>query len=41
MEHAGLQLMDYVMITELGFEKEAHTGMINKEAVQRVKDEVK
>lgn len=41
MEHADLNITDYVMITELGFEKGAHTGVVNKEVVQRVKDELK
>jgi len=41
MEHAGLNLTDYVLITELGFEKAPHTGIVNREAVQKVKEAVK
>jgi uncharacterized metal-binding protein len=41
MEHAGLALTDYVLITELGFDKAAHNGVVNSAAVQRVKDTVK
>jgi uncharacterized metal-binding protein len=41
MEHAGLSLTDYVLITELGFEKAPHTGVVNREAVQKVKETVK
>jgi hypothetical protein len=29
------------MITELGFEKGAHTGVVDTKAVQRVKNELK
>lgn len=41
MEHAGLALTDYVLITELGFDKAAHNGVVNSAAVQRVKDTVR
>jgi len=41
MEHVGLNLTDYVMITALGYEKAPHNGIVKKEAVQRVKDELK
>jgi uncharacterized metal-binding protein len=41
MEHAGIALTDYVLITELGFEKAPHTGAVNREAVQKVKEAVK
>jgi len=41
MEHVGLNLTDYVLITELGFEKAPHTGAVNREAVQKVKETVK
>ena len=41
MEHAGLSLTDYVLITELGFEKAPRTGAVNREAVQKVKEAVK
>jgi uncharacterized metal-binding protein len=41
MEHAGIALTDYVLITELGFEKAPHAGAVNREAVQKVKEAVK
>jgi uncharacterized metal-binding protein len=41
MEHAGFNLTDYVVITELGFEKEPHTGIVNIKAVQQVKNDLK
>jgi len=41
MEHAELLLTDYVVITELGFEKKAYSGSIDKEALEKVKTEVK
>jgi uncharacterized metal-binding protein len=41
MEHTDLPLTDYVVITELGFKKEAYTGRVDTEVIQKVKDEVK
>ncbi len=41
MEHADINLTDYVLITDLGFEKTAHAGVVNQEAIQKVKDEIK
>jgi uncharacterized metal-binding protein len=41
MEHAGLALTEYVLITELGFDKAAHSGIVNKEAVRKVKETIK
>jgi uncharacterized metal-binding protein len=41
MEHAGLSPTDYVLITELGFEKAPHTGTVNREAVQKIKEAIK
>jgi uncharacterized metal-binding protein len=41
MEHARLSLTDYVVVTELGFEKGAYSGIIDKEALTKVKAQVK
>lgn len=41
MEHAGLNLTDYVLITALGYEKGPYSGTMDKEAVQKVKDDLK
>jgi uncharacterized metal-binding protein len=41
MEHAGLNLTDYVMITALGYEKGPYSGTMDKKAVDKIKDEVK
>ena len=41
MDHAGLPLTDYIMVTELGFEKGAYSGTIDKEALKKVKAQVK
>jgi uncharacterized metal-binding protein len=41
MEHAGLNLTDYVLITALGYEKGPYSGTMNKKAVDKIKDEVK
>ena len=41
MEHAGLSLSDYLLITELGFEKRAYSGAVEQEMLDKVKDELK
>ena len=41
MEHAGLNITDYIMITTLGYEKQPYSGTMDKKAVQIVKDEIK
>ena len=41
MEHVGLNLTDYVLITALGYEKAPYSGTMDKKAVQKVKDELK
>jgi len=41
MEHAGLPLNDYLVITELGFEKKAYSGAVEQEMLDKVKDELK
>lgn len=41
MEHAGLPLNDYVVITELGFEKKAYSGAVEQEMLDKVKIELK
>ena len=41
MEHVGLNLTDYVMITALGYEKGPYSGTMDKKAVGKIKDEVK
>lgn len=40
-DHAGLPLTDYIMVTELGFEKGVYSGIIDKEALIKVKAQVK
>ena len=41
MEHAGLLLTDYIIITALGYEKGPYSGTMDKKAVGKIKDEVK
>lgn len=41
LEHAGVPMTDYVVVTELGFKKQPHDGILNTEAVTAVKDEIK
>jgi uncharacterized metal-binding protein len=41
LEHAEVPMTEYVVVTELGFLKKAHDGVVNGEAVARVKDAVK
>ena len=41
LEHAEVPMTDYVVVTELGFEKQPHDGVVDKEAVAKVKDEIK
>jgi uncharacterized metal-binding protein len=41
MEHAGLKLTDYVMITAMGYEKGPFSGTMHNKAVDKVKDELK
>ncbi|MCX5902976.1 MAG: putative zinc-binding protein [Proteobacteria bacterium] len=41
MEHVGLSLTDYVLITALGYEKGPYSGTMDKKAVDKIKDEMK
>lgn len=41
LEHAEVPMTDYVVVTELGFKKQPHDGILNKDAVKAVKDEIK
>jgi uncharacterized metal-binding protein len=41
LAHAGLNMTDYVVVTELGFKKQPHDGKLDTDAVARVKDAVK
>ncbi len=41
LEHAEVPMTDYVVVTELGFKKQPHDGVVDKEAVTKVKDEIK
>jgi len=41
LEHAEVPMTDYVVVTELGFKKQPHDGIVNKDAVKSVKDEIK
>jgi uncharacterized metal-binding protein len=41
LEHAEVPMTDYVVVTELGFKKQAYDGTLDTDAVARVKDAVK
>ena len=41
LEHAGVPMSEYIVVTELGYKKQPHDGVLNKEAVEKVKSEVK
>lgn len=41
LEHAEVPMTDYVVVTELGFKKQPHDGIVNQDAVKAVKDEIK
>jgi len=41
LEHAEVPMTDYVVVTELGFKKQPHNGVVDKDAVTKVKDEIK
>ena len=41
LEHAEVPMTDYVVVTELGFKKQPHDGIVNKDALKAVKDEIK
>lgn len=41
MEHAGLSLTDYIVVTSLGIETGGHKGSIDKGILKKLKDEVK
>lgn len=41
LEHAELPMTDYVVVTGLGFTKQPHDGVVDADAVARVKDAVK
>ncbi len=41
LDHSGVPMTDYVVVTELGFKKKPHDGSIDTEAVARVKDAVR
>ncbi len=41
LEHAEVPMTDYVVVTELGFKKQPHDGVLDTDAVARVKDAVK
>ena len=41
LEHAEVPMTDYVVVSELGFKKQPHDGVVDKDAVARVKDAVK
>jgi len=41
LEHAEVPMTDYVVVTELGFKKKPHDGIVDADAVARVKDAVK
>jgi len=41
LEHAEVPMTDYVVVTELGFQKKPHNGIIDQDAVTMVKDEIR
>jgi len=41
LEHAEVPMTDYVVVTELGFKKQPHDGVVDKEAVEKVKAEIR
>jgi uncharacterized metal-binding protein len=41
LEHAEVPMAEYVVVTELGFAKQAHDGVVDADAVARVKEAVK
>ncbi|MEI6128418.1 MAG: putative zinc-binding protein, partial [Pseudomonadota bacterium] len=41
LEHAGVAMSDYVVVTELGLKKQPHDGVVDREAVAKVKNEIK
>jgi uncharacterized metal-binding protein len=41
LEHAEVPMTDYVVVTELGFKKQPHDGVLDTEALASVKDAVK
>jgi uncharacterized metal-binding protein len=41
LEHADVPMTDYIVVTDLGFKKQPHDGILDAEAVARVKDAVK
>ena len=40
-EHAEVPMTDYVVVSELGFKKQPHDGVVDRDAVAKVKDEIK
>ena len=41
LEHAEVPMAEYVVVTELGFKKQPHDGVLDLKAVEKVKTEVK
>lgn len=41
LEHAGVPLTDYVVVARLGIAKEPHSGVVDAQALARVKDAVR
>ncbi len=41
LDHADVAMTGYVVVTELGFKKQSHDGVVDRDAVARVKDAVK
>ena len=41
LEHAEVPMTDYVVVSELGFKKQPHDGVVDRDAVAKVKDEIK
>ena len=41
LEHAEVPMTDYVVVTELGFQKKPHNGIIDQDAVTMVKDAIR
>jgi len=41
LEHAEVPMGEYVVVTDLGYKKQTHDGVLDKKAIEKVKVEVK